>query len=384
MASDRGRGERQEDQGTDWSQLYDIDYTKMLGQGGYGKTYPAKDRSTGELLACKIVDTSKMREQMIWKESEIMKRLDHPNIIKCKAHGRGIGPSARYYFIFMEMASNGELFDQVIDRGAAAMSEPLARGFFSQIIDALLACKQWGVLHRDLKLENVLLNSSGVVKLIDFGLSHTYPRNPATQEIDASQQLFDMCGSKSYAAPEVLAADRAAKIGYSGFGADTWSAGVCLFAMLSGFFPLDEATNNDWRFKKIRLGQHEGRSTIRVVYDFYKRPVHLSAEVVQLIDGLLCIDPAKRLTLEEVASHPWVLEQKLPPPAAFDTEVAMDDEPVYRALSFGAFEPSPMDDDEMPVYRSLGGMIGGGEEDGPVAPMPGLMRQKAFGMESMA
>merc|ERR1719421_2541691 len=197
----------------------------------------------------------------ILKECQILETLTHPNVIHVKGHGLGAAQHGHIYFIFMELAGGGELFDQVIDRGANAMSEDIARGFFTQLIDGLAYCHLAGVAHRDLKLENVLLNEAGVLKLIDFGLSHVYPRLADKETVDRSKPLRDVCGSKSYAAPEVLAS-----IGYDGYAADMWSLGVCLFAMLSGFFPLDEASNNDWRYPKMVQGQALGRSTVQTVY----------------------------------------------------------------------------------------------------------------------
>jgi hypothetical protein len=125
------------------------------------------------------------------------------------------------------------------------------------MLDGVNYCHIAGVAHRDLKLENVLLNAEGKLKLIDFGLSHVYPVNRSTGFVDRSKPLRDVCGSKSYAAPEVLAAK-----GYDGFAADMWSLGVCLFAMLSGFFPLDEATEQDWRFPRLHVAQSHGASTV--------------------------------------------------------------------------------------------------------------------------
>merc|ERR1719359_1585275 len=326
-----------------------------------------------------------MKIEAIQKEHQILEVLTHKNIISIKGHGQGTDRHSHLYFIFMELAGGGELFDQVIDRGANAMPEATARAFFNQMLDGVAYCHLAGVAHRDLKLENVLLNEAGVVKLIDFGLSHVYPRDKAAGTIDRSRPLRDVCGSKSYAAPEVLAAQ-----GYDGFAADMWSLGVCLFAMLSGFFPLDEASANDWRYPKLVEAQRVGRSTTGVVYGWYKRSAkHLSKEVVHLLDGLLTLDPSRRLTMADVRAHPWVLGKSFGVAGLADqgsynasAEVLDGDGPRYRGFGGMVYQPGDtdmvVDDDEAPVYRSLGGAMEGEVDDAPaIAPTPGLCRQRA-------
>ena len=326
---------------------YEIDFKKRYGSGGYGVTVACKDKATGEELAVKLIDTSKQKVTAIQKECDIMHMLDHHNVIKCKGHGVGEGNYQRLYFIFMELATGGELFSQVIDRGTAAMPEPIARRYFEQIVDALRVCHCFGVAHRDLQLENVLLNSAGVVKLIDFGLAHIYPRR-VDGSVDRSKPLTDVCGSKSYAAPEVLAGR-----GYDGFACDAWSLGVSLFAMVSGFFPLDEASKNDWRFVRLQAEQAKGGSSTETVYGWYRRTAsHLSPELVDLLDKLLTIDPQRRLTLDAVKEHPWVKKVEAPP----NTEVMGDEQPIYRSINVGGSESSPSaagaaDFDEMPVCK---------------------------------
>jgi len=352
---------------------YVMDLRKKYGEGGYGATFAATDKESGEQLAVKVIDTRRMKQDAITKECKILETLTHRNVIHVKAHTRGLNKHAHFYFIYMELASGGELFDQVIDRGANAMSEAEALKFFHELLDGVAYCQLAGVAHRDLKLENVLLNSAGEVKIIDFGLSHVYPRL-ASGQIDRSTPLRDVCGSKSYAAPEVLAAQ-----GYDGFAADMWSLGVCLFAMLSGFFPLDEASNNDWRYPKMVQAQQNKRSTTSAVYSWYKRnPAHLSAEVKHLLDGLLCIDPKSRLTMEQVREHPWILGKRFGgiAPAdqgAFDASAEVgDDGPAYRGFKMGGeFETfDAMEEDEEPVYRSLG------TDEGAPPALPNLRRQQ--------
>jgi len=384
-----GGGEADPQDDEEMFKRFTIDQAKKYGEGGYGATFAAQDTKLGQPAAVKVIDTRRMRLEAIRKECAILEGLSHDNIIKVLGHGTGRKSSnqSHLYFIFMEVASGGELFDQVIDRGANAMNEATARKFMSQLLAGVQHCHSCGVAHRDLKLENVLLTKEGVVKVIDFGLSHIYQKG-ANGDYDRSVPLREMCGSKSYAAPEVLSG-----AGYDGFLADVWSLGVCLFAMLSGFFPLDEASNNDWRYGKLVELQKKGRSTTKSVYAWYKRScTHLSAPVVALLDGMLAIDPKERLTMPAVLSHPWLKEAEEPiyrgaaDQGSYNMmgEVDDDEGPRYR----GAFVTGPMVPDDSvedmdydePVYRSLGFA-----EESEVtqsaldSAVPGLCKQKAFG-----
>jgi len=364
---------------------FDIDFAKKYGEGGYGATYPAINKATKEPCAVKLIDMRRMKPAAIQRECAFMASVDHPNVIKMLAHspGRPGTDRSNHYFIFMELAGGGELFDQVIDRGSNAMPEEVAKGFMRQLLAGVKHCHDRGIAHRDLKLENVLLTKQGVLKIIDFGLSHQY-KGSAEAGFDRSKPLTDTCGSKSYAAPEVLGGR-----GYDGYAADMWSLGVSLFAMLSGFFPLDEATAKDWRYPKLLEAQGRGRSTTACVYGWYKRPItHLSKDVVALLDAMLSIDPARRATMEQVLQHPWIspAKQELADASRFGgadqgTYNAQDellvDAPAWRsAMVVGpAVEYSDMMDDEddaEPVYRSLG------LEDAAAVPLPGLTRQAAF------
>merc|ERR1712190_715379 len=238
-----------------------------------------------------------------------------------------------HHFIFMELANGGELFDQVIDRGATAMPEDVAKGFLRQMLAGVKHLHDRGIAHRDLKLENVLLTKEGVVKIIDFGLSHQYK---CSEDGSYTKVLLtETCGSKSYAAPEVLTGK-----GYEGFAADMWSLGVSLFAMLSGFFPLDEATSRDWRFPRLVDAQQRGRGTTQIVYNWYRRPTsHLSRSVIELMDAMLSIEPTRRATMQQVLQHPWIrpAKEEVDSTAGFGLGVsgeAAADQGSYNAQAF--------------------------------------------------
>jgi serine/threonine protein kinase len=171
-----------------------------------------------------------------------------------------------------------------------------------QIFAALNHCHRLGICHRDLKLENILLSSSGAVKLIDFGMAYEYPRNPLTGDIDLSELLSGACGSRAYAAPEVLAGR-----GYNGFAADMWSCGVIMFGILFSFFPVTEATHADWRFAKLVRAQLAGHASVQSIFSWYKRRLHtVSILALDLVDSLLQTDARIRARVVEACWHPWL------------------------------------------------------------------------------
>ena len=200
------------------------------------------------------------------REVQLMERLAHEFIIGLLEH---VEIESRV-FIFMELAPNGELFGRVVKNGS--LTEPEARRYFGQLMAAVDHIHKAGVAHRDLKLENVLLSADDRCKVCDFGLAHVYERAADGAVVPAV--LTDVCGSKSYAAPEVLGGG-----GYNGFAADVWSGGICLFGMLAGFFPLDEATSSDWRYTKAMRLVAQGQSLTNAIFGFYQRPCMLSPEV---------------------------------------------------------------------------------------------------------
>lgn len=330
----------------------------VLGKGGYGKVITARDNTTGEVVAAKLVPTRRMKQHAIEKEVELLRRLVHPNIIGL----RGAEKSESQYIIYMELAAGGELFTRVIQDGN--LPEDVARRYFAQLMGAVEFMHRHGVAHRDLKLENVLLDGSDACKVCDFGLAHVYA--PAADgSIDASGLLREVCGSKSYCAPEVFTG-----AGYQGFGADVWSCAICLFGMIAGFFPLDEASGADWRFERVKMASAAGQSTCHTIYGFYERQCAHSAEAVHLIDMMLALDPSVRLSVEAVLASPWVKGTSLPEDAPEGI--------VYRGLA-APTDPNKImsllaeGSDELrgPVYRGNGG-------GAALGPPPMLCKQEAM------
>ena len=365
------------DDSTNLFQRFSLDKTCKFGEGAYGVTFAATELASSRPAAVKVINTQMMRGpnavERCRTECTILSSLDHPNVIKVLGHGTGPSNSSHLYFIFMERASGGELLDQIL--ASNALVEVVAKSFMRQLLAGVEYLHAQGVAHRDLKLENVLLTEVGgsKVKIIDFGLSHVYPKT-ATGAVDRSTPLVDICGSPSYCAPEVRVG-----VGYDGFQADVWSLGVCFFAMLSGFFPLEESSDKDPRFAALLEAQRQGHTTTHTVYGWYGQSyAHLSPAAVELVDGMLTMNPAQRMGLRDVLRHRWLDDVVVP-----NAPVDHIEEPLYRSLSCafsgGSAEWVGVDEEsysEPHVYRGLGDILG----DVPaVAPPPALTKQAAFG-----
>lgn len=183
-------------------------------------------------------------------------------------------------FVSIKYCPGGELFDYIVAKDRLSESE--ARFFFRQIISALAYIHSKGYAHRDLKPENLLLDDNQCLKLIDFGLC-------AKPKGGMENLLQTCCGSPAYAAPELICGKS-----YLGAEADLWSMGVLLYALLCGYLPFDD-DNINMLYKKIQTGK-------------YDIPAWLSQDSIQLLNDLLQIDPKKRITMQQLVFHPWVLK----------------------------------------------------------------------------
>ena len=267
----------------------------VLGNGGYGQVLKGKDTTTGETIAVKAIHyTNPTAYQNALMEVHLLQRARHENIIGL--HGACEIPGNPVVFMFMELAS-GDLLSHVLRTGPGGLRDAEANAYFTEVTNAIGFLHDQGIAHRDLKLENILL-VDGRCKLCDFGLS-------TDRTGDA---LFDVCGSLSYVAPEVKALTR---YGYDGRIADIWSLGICLFALLCGFFPFTEASAADWRFTKAKHLVAAGESLTRSVFALYKRTCHLSLEAVDLLDDLLTVVPKQRCTARDALSSEWATGGKL-------------------------------------------------------------------------
>ena len=194
-------------------------------------------------------------------------------------------------YLVLEYVEGGELFNHILDHGR--LSEPEAVRIFRQIIAALSYCHSFHICHRDLKPENILLDREGNVKLVDFGMAALQP---------AHQWLQTSCGSPHYACPEVIQ-----QIPYRGDLADVWSAGVVLYAMLSGGLPFSsENDDQNENFKEVIT------KVIECEYDFPEDI--LSDEAEDLIFQCLQPDANERIRTRNIWNHSLIVRyQSLDP-----------------------------------------------------------------------
>lgn len=252
---------------------------RLLGVGAFAKVYHATSvDDTRQSVAVKAVSKNKVLNggfaANVEREISIMRRLHHPNIINLF---EVLATKTKIYFV-MEFAAGGELFHEVAGKGR--LTEETARFYFRQLISAVKHCHSRGVFHRDLKLDNLLLDEDGNLKVSDFGLS------AVTGQIRPDGLLHTVCGTPTYVAPEILA-----KRGYDGAKVDLWSCGVVLFALTAGYLPFNDY-NPTVLYRKIYRGQ-------------FRFPRWMSYDLRFLLSRLLDTNPSTRITVDEIYKNTW-------------------------------------------------------------------------------
>uniref|UniRef100_A0AAG5DTV3 MAP/microtubule affinity-regulating kinase 3 n=1 Tax=Anopheles atroparvus TaxID=41427 RepID=A0AAG5DTV3_ANOAO len=248
---------------------------KTIGKGNFAKVKLAKHVPTNKEVAIKIIDKTQLNPsslQKLYREVRIMKMLDHPNIVKLFQ----VIETEKTLYLVMEYASGGEVFDYLVAHGK--MKEKEARAKFRQIVSAVQYCHQKRIIHRDLKAENLLLDSEMNIKIADFGFSN---------EFTPGSKLDTFCGSPPYAAPELFQGRK-----YDGPEVDVWSLGVILYTLVSGSLPFDGAT-----LKELRE---------RVLRGKYRIPFYMSTDCEVLLKKFLVLNPSKRASLETIMKDKWM------------------------------------------------------------------------------
>ncbi|GMT25959.1 hypothetical protein PFISCL1PPCAC_17256, partial [Pristionchus fissidentatus] len=259
-----------------------FEIVRKLGSGTYGKVSLAYDHKFDREVAVKLIKKSAIENKAdlvrIRREIRIMSALNHPNIIQIFE----VFENKDKIILVMEYASGGELYDYVSKFGS--LPEQESRRIFRQITSAVLYCHKHKVAHRDLKLENILLDANNHAKIADFGLSNYF---------SDKSQLNTFCGSPLYASPEIINGTP-----YRGPEVDCWSLGILLYTLVYGSMPFDGRDFNRM-VRQIKKGA------------YYEPDTPSTASM--LIRNMLRVNPERRATIDDIASHWWLnLEENMP------------------------------------------------------------------------
>eukprot|EP00760_Papus_ankaliazontas_P001997 PhM_4_TR10785/c0_g1_i1/m.101516/K07198/PRKAA, AMPK; 5'-AMP-activated protein kinase, catalytic alpha subunit len=252
---------------------------ERIGQGTFSNVYLCRERLSPTYdYAVKVVNKTALQTKGMCdafdREVQALRTIKSSlNVVNLIA----VLQSARNYYLVMDLAASGTLLDRVV--GAQRLATRTARKYFRQLLQGMNAIHSSGIAHRDIKLENLLIDARDVVKISDFTFACT---------MYAGKVLHRACGSPHYIAPEVISGE-----GYCGYKADVWSSGVCLYVMLVGRLPF--------------IGLDEERLLEAIKTGKYEVPPTVSPGARDLLSHMLCRNPAERYTVPQLLVHPWVL-----------------------------------------------------------------------------
>nr|AML77961.1 putative LOV domain-containing protein [Dunaliella salina] len=252
---------------------------KVIGSGSYGIVRIGKNTASDEIVAVKSVDGSQFRSiseiEQMQEEMNVLSSLKHPNIIRLiEVHFTN-----NVFFLVMEFASGGSLVKYIYKHEDHRLPESEAQKIFVAMSSALDYCHRRRIVHRDLKPENILMDEKNNIKICDFGL--------AAVAAPFGSHLTQQCGTPEFAAPEIITGKE-----YDGPAIDIWSMGVILYEAIAGTLPFKGSSHKDL-CKAIQRGVYE------------PLPSHVSSACKDLIRGMLRVDPAQRMSLEQILRHPW-------------------------------------------------------------------------------
>jgi len=270
----------------------DFEIGKPLGNGKFGRVYLAREKKSKFIVAIKCMNKKQLSksnfEHQLRREIEIQSHLRHPNILRMY----GYFYDEKKVYLILEYSIGGELFGKLQDAGT--FSERKSARIIKELADALKYCHTKNVIHRDLKPENLLIGKNGEIKIADFGWSVHAPNS----------RRNTLCGTLDYLPPEItLNLEHDEQV-------DVWSLGILLYELLVGKPPFETDSHAD-TYRRIQEGD-------------IKFPIQVADDAKDLIKKFLMRDPRRRIALEHVKAHPFILRnsKKQAPVAAADKKAS--------------------------------------------------------------
>ena len=271
---------------------------QLIGHGGYSRVFEViehksidgSEKKSEQKYALKIIDRQFIQDQShsqqpLLNEYNILRKLNHRNVI----HLHDVFLTHSFFYLVFELIEGGDLYKLITNKGQ--LNELECRNIIKQMLHGLQYLHQNNIIHRDLKLENILLTRSGEVKITDFGLSKNLAKDIARTQ----------CGTAIYASPEVLKGQRQTE------KSDVWSVGVILYTLAGGYQPFIPRTGN-----LNDLGNRELFDLITNAYYTFPSPRwdHVSMELKDLIDHTLMVNPSDRYSIDDCLNHPFISGMK--------------------------------------------------------------------------
>lgn len=255
--------------------IHNYRFVEWVGTGSFSTVWRSKHTTSGTDVAIKVIQKEGIDLVAFEREVNILKRINHPFLVTLF----DMFENEDSFFIVTEYMSNGNLFQYITNNGR--LNETQARKIFTQLVLAIeYLHNSKKIVHRDLKLENVVLDMENNIRVIDFGLSNMFT--------DSHPTFVAACGSPPYASPEMIEGKM-----YD-CSTDIWSIGVMLYSLVTSSLPFDDQDLNTLCHK--------------ILYGEVKYPIYLSSSLIDLLKQIFQKDPKERITIQGIIDHPWMRE----------------------------------------------------------------------------